>query len=54
MEARERLEAIAESQILQVVAAPPPDWNFTIEERVAMMAYLVKRQQELIEFLSHR
>jgi hypothetical protein len=53
-EARERLEAIAESQILQIVAAPPPDWDFTIEERVAMMAYLVKRQQELIEFLSHR
>lgn len=54
MEARERLEAITESQILRVVAAPPLDWDFTIEERLAMIAYLVRRQRELLEFLSPR
>jgi hypothetical protein len=39
---------ISEREILEVVARPATEWGITIKERVALVAYLVKRRQELL------
>jgi hypothetical protein len=46
-----QLSKIAETQIIQAVAAPPAEWGFTIEERVAMMEHLFIRQGKLLQLL---
>lgn len=45
------LKTVTEETIIQAVASPPDEWGITIEERVAMVEYLVKRQQELLNAL---
>jgi hypothetical protein len=49
--ALEQLDQVSEDQIIQAVAAPPNEWGLTMEERVMMVEYLVKRQKELINLL---
>jgi hypothetical protein len=49
--ALEQLDQVSEDQIIQAVAAPPNEWGLTMEERVTMVEYLVKRQKELINLL---
>ena len=46
-EALESLAAITVEQIIQAVASPPDEWGLTIEERVQLVQYLIRRQQEL-------
>ena len=50
-QALQNLAQVQESQIIQAVASPPKEWNITIEERIAMVEYLVKRQQDLLKLL---
>lgn len=50
-EALEKLEMVTEDDIIRVVAVPPQEWRFTMEERVTMVEYLIRRQQELLELL---
>lgn len=45
------LEEVTEETIVQAVASPPDEWGITMEERVAMVEYLMKRQQELLNAL---
>jgi hypothetical protein len=45
------LDAVSEESIIQAVAAPPREWGFTIDERVTMVEYLVKRRQDLLALL---
>lgn len=47
----EKLNKVSEDKIIQAVAAPPIEWGLTMEERVTMVEYLVKRQKELINLL---
>jgi hypothetical protein len=47
----EQLDQVSEDKIIQAVAAPPIEWGLTMEERVTMVEYLVKRQKELINLL---
>ena len=46
-----KLMAIAESQIIQVVSTVPDEWDFTMEERLSVVEYLIKRQKELLYHL---
>jgi len=50
-EALEKLERVTENNSIRVVAVPPQEWQFTMEERVTMVEYLIRRQQELLELL---
>jgi hypothetical protein len=47
-EARARLEDVTAQDIAAAVAAPPSDWNFSLDERVAMADYLARRRAELL------
>ena len=42
------LDAVSEETIIQAVAAPPSEWGLTIDERVTLVEYLVKRRQDLL------
>lgn len=50
-EALEKLEMVTEDDIIRVVAVPPQEWQFTMEERITMVDYLIRRQQELLKLL---
>ena len=50
-EALRRLEAVKEETIIPAVAAPPTEWGLTIDDRVTLVEYLIRRQQELLELL---
>ncbi|MFP4122412.1 hypothetical protein [Coleofasciculus sp.] len=50
-EALENLERVTENNSIRVVAVPVQEWQFTMEERVTMVEYLIRRQQELLELL---
>ncbi len=45
------LKTVTEETIIQAVASPPSEWGITMEERVAMVEYLMKRQQKLLNAL---
>ncbi|WP_231866947.1 HipA family kinase [Anabaena sp. 4-3] len=45
------LEAVTEEEIIQAVASPPDEWGITINERMVMIEYLIKRQRFLLESL---
>lgn len=45
------LDAVSEESIIQAVAAPPREWGLTIDERVILVEYLVKRRQDLLALL---
>ncbi len=45
------LDAVSEESIIQAVAAPPSEWGLTIDERVTLVEYLVKRRQDLLALL---
>ncbi|WP_254174806.1 HipA family kinase [Planktothrix pseudagardhii] len=49
--ALEQLDQVSEDMIIQAVAAPPKQWGLKMEERVTMVEYLVKRQQQLVNLL---
>lgn len=51
-EAYAKLLAITEDKIINVVGSVPWEWNFTIEERVIMVEYLIKRQRQLLNALN--
>jgi hypothetical protein len=42
------LGKLSDEKILRVVARPPGEWGITMEERVELVAYLVKRREELL------
>jgi hypothetical protein len=41
-------EAITEQNILKVVAAPPTEWGITIDDRLALVEYLISRQKKIM------
>jgi hypothetical protein len=45
------LQAVTEKNIIQAVASLPSEWGLTIDERVTMVAYLIRRQQDLLALL---
>ena len=45
------LKKVTEEIIIQAVASPPNEWGITMEERVTMVEYLIKRRQELLNAL---
>jgi hypothetical protein len=45
------LQVVTEPTIIQAVASLPSEWGLTIDERVAMVAYLIRRQQDLLNLL---
>jgi hypothetical protein len=47
-EGLQALEAVTEDKIIQAVASPPDQWGLTMDERVVLMEYLMRRQQELL------
>ncbi|MEQ8995568.1 MAG: hypothetical protein RID53_03575 [Coleofasciculus sp. B1-GNL1-01] len=50
-EALEKLEGVTENNSIRVVAVSVQEWQFTMEERITRVEYLIKRQQELLELL---
>lgn len=42
------LSHVKEAEIIDTVAFPPTDWGITIDERIMMVEYLIKRQQSLL------
>lgn len=46
------LRSLTDEAIARAVAAPPTAWNFTIDDRVAMAAYLEKRRDALLTTLN--
>jgi hypothetical protein len=42
------LVKLSDEDILRAVSRPPAEWGITIDERVALVAYLVKRREELL------
>jgi len=45
------LAGVAEATIIQAVASPPNEWGLTMEERIVLVEYLLRRQQELLDAL---
>jgi hypothetical protein len=45
------LDAVSEETIIQAVAAVPREWGLTIDERVTLVEYIVKRRQDLLALL---
>lgn len=50
-EALEKLERVTENNSIRVVAVSVQEWQFTMEERITRVEYLIRRQQELFELL---
>ncbi len=50
-EALEKLEMVTENNSIRVVAVSVQEWQFTMEERITRVEYLIRRQQELFELL---
>ncbi|MGL6344710.1 MAG: HipA family kinase [Waterburya sp.] len=48
------LNNVTKTTIVQVVASPRKDWGISFEERLGMINYLTKRQQELQDHLKSR
>ena len=51
VEARSRLESVTDTDIKNVLAGPPPDWPFTLEERDTLDTYLKTRRDTLLSIL---
>lgn len=49
--ALESLSLVEEQTIIKAVASPPIEWGLTITERVSLVNYLLRRQQDLISLL---
>jgi hypothetical protein len=45
------LRGVTEETIIEAVATPPDEWGITMDERMVMLEFLIKRQQSLLEFL---
>ena len=45
------LSSVSEETIIQAVAAPPNEWGLTLDERVTLVEYLTRQQQQLLTFL---
>ncbi|MCC5653929.1 hypothetical protein LC609_29960 [Nostoc sp. XA013] len=45
------LEVVKEETIIQAVASSPDEWEITIDERIVMVEYLIKRQRFLLKSL---
>ena len=45
------LQSVSEETIIQAVAAPPNEWGLTLDERVTLVEYLTRQQQQLLTFL---
>ncbi|MBD1862334.1 MULTISPECIES: HipA family kinase [Trichocoleus] len=45
------LAGVTEATIIQAVASPPNEWGLTMEERIVLVEYLLRRQQELLDAL---
>ncbi len=49
--ALQALSSVSEKTIIQAVAAPPSEWGLTLDERVTLVEYLTRQQQQLLTFL---
>jgi hypothetical protein len=47
-QAMSNLRSVTEEDIIQAVAAPPDEWGITIDERITMVEYFLKRQREIL------
>jgi hypothetical protein len=47
-EALVHLDQVTEADIIGAVASPPDEWKLSLDERVALVAYFVKRRSELL------
>src|SRR5574341_1340771 len=47
--ALESLRKVSNDSIIEAVAIPPDEWGVTIEERVAMVHFVIDRQKALLE-----
>ena len=47
--ALEKLRAVSDADIARVVAAPPSEWGISVDERVALAAYLAGRKDAVLE-----
>lgn len=45
------LSSVSEKTIIQAVATPPSEWGLTLDERVTLVEYLTRQQQQLLTFL---
>jgi hypothetical protein len=45
------LQRVSEETIIQAVAAPPNEWGLTLDERVTLVEYLIRKQQQLLTVL---
>jgi hypothetical protein len=48
-DAKVALASITDETIIRAVSTPPDTWGLTIEERLALIGYLTRRKQELLE-----
>jgi hypothetical protein len=48
-EAKVALVSVTNETIVRAVSIPPEAWRLTIEERLALIGYLTRRKQELLE-----
>lgn len=49
-QALDALRTVTEEPIIEAVAIPPNEWGITIDERMVMLEFLIKRQQSLLEY----
>lgn len=45
------LESVSEERIIQAVVTPPNEWGLTLDERVTLVEYLIRKQQQLLTLL---
>jgi hypothetical protein len=48
----DRLRTVSVTTIAEAIATPPDTWNITVEERVAVAAYLATRKEQLLATLA--
>lgn len=44
----QRLAHVADSDLAQAVSALPDEWGITLDERMALAAYLARRRDDLL------
>jgi hypothetical protein len=42
------LESVSEASIIRTIASVPTEWRITMEERIVLIEYLLRRQKELL------
>jgi hypothetical protein len=45
------LSAVDDAALTRIVAVPPDEWGLTMEDRVAVLQFLIRRRGELVAIL---